>query len=429
MSGIIESVAVVLELFVVLISLSNLFDKKVKFDRYMIVLIIVYLFIFTGINSYSFPAYMAFLAYIAIFIYSLFVYKRNIKVTIVNCLLSFAIISVLQLIFYIPVFYFMGVYEKVVSLEELIVNIASVCTVLLIRNKVKLKVISDFILKKSWIMKILFVSIMLYLFVNIFYMKINLSINNEDFIQIIFFIILFFLAINEWQKAIAEAERKKTQLEMNKLYYDAYDELLTLVRERQHDLKNHISAILGMVYTIDNYDELVRSQKEYCNKVMEKSKETKLLLTAGNPLIAGFLYRKIQEAKEKGIDVEYKVIAGSSDFYIPEYELVEMLGILLDNAIEAEEESEITPKEVRVEIGDRKWQFAFLVENTSRVFSQDEIDKFFQKDFTSKGKGHGIGLTKLKKMVHEMDGDLIVTNSERSGINYLQFGVIINKKE
>ncbi|MBO5055868.1 MAG: GHKL domain-containing protein [Lachnospiraceae bacterium] len=278
-------------------------------------------------------------------------------------------------------------------------------------------------------MKILFVSIMLYLFVNIFYMKINLSINNEDFIQIIFFIILFFLAINEWQKAIAEAERKKTQLEMNKLYYDAYDELLTLVRERQHDLKNHISAILGMVYTIDNYDELVRSQKEYCNKVMEKSKETKLLLTAGNPLIAGFLYRKIQEAKEKGIDVEYKVIAGSSDFYIPEYELVEMLGILLDNAIEAEEESEITPKEVRVEIGDRKWQFAFLVENTSRVFSQDEIDKFFQKDFTSKGKGHGIGLTKLKKMVHEMDGDLIVTNSERSGINYLQFGVIINKKE
>lgn len=296
-------------------------------------------------------------------------------------------------------------------------------------SKIKLKLISDFVQKKSWIIKALFISIMIYLFVNLFYVQMHDTIENTDFIQIIFFLLLFFLTFNEWQKAITEAERKKTQLEMNKLYYDAYDELLTLVRERQHDLKNHISAILGMVYTIDNYDELVRSQKEYCNKVMEKSKETKLLLSAGNPLIAGFLYRKIQEAKEKGIDVEYKVIAGGSDFYIPEYELVEMLGVLLDNAIEAEEESEIMPKQVNVEIADRSWQFAFLVENTSRVFSQDEIDKFFQKDFTSKGKGHGIGLTKLKKMVHEMGGDLIVTNSMIDGMNYLRFGVMINKKE
>lgn len=429
MSGIIESVALVLELFTILLCLANLFGRKMKFNIYTVILIVIYLFIFNCINSYSLPTYIAILAYIGIIIYGLISYKKSIGVTLINFFLAFAIVGVLQLVYYIPVFYILDSFQIVFEIEEILINIASIITMIVLGKKIKLEAVSSFVRKKSWIIKTLFIFIILYLFINIFYMQKNLSINNSDFVQIIFFIVLFFLAINEWQKAIAEAERKKAQLEMNKLYYDAYDELLTLVRERQHDLKNHISAILGMVYTIDNYDDLVRSQKEYCNKVMEKSKETKLLLTAGNPLIAGFLYRKIQEAKEKGIDVEYKVIAGSSDFYIPEYELVEMLGILLDNAIEAEEESEITPKEVRVEIGDRRWQFAFLVENTSRVYSQDEIDKFFQKDFTSKGKGHGIGLTKLKKMVHEMGGDLIVTNSERSGINYLQFGVIINKKE
>lgn len=427
MSGIIESVALVLELLAILICLSNTFGKKMSFNIFTIILVVIDLFIFAGVNMYDFPSYIAFLAYVAIFVYALFRYRKSIKVTLINCLLSLAVISVLQLIFYVPAFYILK--DNIIGLRGLFINIVSIFAIIFMNSKIKLKLISDFVQKKSWIIKALFISIMIYLFVNLFYVQMHDTIENTDFIQIIFFLLLFFLTFNEWQKAITEAERKKTQLEMNKLYYDAYDELLTLVRERQHDLKNHISAILGMVYTIDNYDELVRSQKEYCNKVMEKSKETKLLLSAGNPLIAGFLYRKIQEAKEKGIDVEYKVIAGGSDFYIPEYELVEMLGVLLDNAIEAEEESEITPKQVNVEIADRSWQFAFLVENTSRVFSQDEIDKFFQKDFTSKGKGHGIGLTKLKKMVHEIGGDLIVTNSMIDGMNYLRFGVMINKKE
>ena len=106
----------------------------------------------------------------------------------------------------------------------------------------------------------------------------NNVIENSDVIQIVFFVILFFLIINEWQKAIEDAERKRTQLEMNELYYDAYDELILLIRERQHDMKNHINAILGMIHTIDNYEDLVESQKQYCNDVVEKSKETKLLL-------------------------------------------------------------------------------------------------------------------------------------------------------
>ena len=66
-------------------------------------------------------------------------------------------------------------------------------------------------------MKTLFIFIFIYVFANMFYMKVNENIENTDYIQIIFFIALFLLAINEWQKAIVDAERKKTQLEMNKL--------------------------------------------------------------------------------------------------------------------------------------------------------------------------------------------------------------------
>ena len=205
----------------------------------------------------------------------------------------------LQLTYSIPVYYLYDIENAINGLYSLIVNVAIIITITFVVKKLRFKKISDFLQRRSWIIKILFTFIILYLFANLFYVQVYDVIENADFIQILFFVVLFFLAINEWQKAIVDAERKKTQLEMNKLYYDAYDELLLLIRERQHDMKNHINAILGMIYTIDNYEDLVKSQRKYCDDIVEKNKETKLLLAISNPLIAGFLYRKFQEAQNQ----------------------------------------------------------------------------------------------------------------------------------
>ena len=105
MLGVIESVALVLELAIVLISLSYLFGKRIKMDIYVIALVVIYLFIFLEINSGELPTYVALLTYVAIFVYSLFRYKKSIIVTLINCILAFAIVSLLQLIFCIPIYY------------------------------------------------------------------------------------------------------------------------------------------------------------------------------------------------------------------------------------------------------------------------------------------------------------------------------------
>ena len=307
MLGVIESVALVLELAIVLISLSYLFGKRIKMDIYVIALVVIYLFIFLEINSGELPTYVALLTYVAIFVYSLFRYKKSIIVTLINCILAFAIVSLLQLIFCIPIYYLYDREAGMAGLNSLLVNAISVGVIILVGKKVKLKQISDFIQHSRWILKVSLIFITLYLFVNIFYMQMHKTIDSLDYIQMIVFMALFFLAVNEWQKAIVDAERKKTQLEMNRLYYDAYDELLLLIRERQHDMKNHINAILGMIYTIDNYEDLVESQRKYCDDIVEKNKETKLLLSISNPLIAGFLYRKFQEAQKQKILIESTV--------------------------------------------------------------------------------------------------------------------------
>lgn len=429
MLEVVEIIALVFEVFVALIVLSNLFGKHVRISVYTGLLVIVYLFIFLAINLEDLPTYMAVLAHVAIFVYSIFEYKKSIRVSLINFLLTFVIIGVLQLVLCIPVYYLYDRINSISGLNSLLVNGASLLIVIVVNNKVRLKEVSEFIQRKSWIMKTLFIFIFIYVFANMFYMKVNENIENTDYIQIIFFIALFLLAINEWQKAIVDAERKKTQLEMNKLYYDAYDELLLLIRERQHDMKNHINAILGMIYTIDNYEDLVESQRKYCDDIVEKNKETKLLLSISNPLIAGFLYRKFQEAQKQKILIECKVASKDDNYGIPEYELIEMMGILLDNAMEALNEKEETERNIFVEIEDREDNLQIMVANKSRYYDPEEICRFFQKDYSSKGKGHGIGLTKLKRIVQEKDGDIMVTNEKRNESNYLQFCLIFPKKK
>ena len=62
MLGVVESVALVLELAIVLVCLSNLFDKHIKADIYTILLVVVYLFIFSVTKRGDLPAYIAIIA-------------------------------------------------------------------------------------------------------------------------------------------------------------------------------------------------------------------------------------------------------------------------------------------------------------------------------------------------------------------------------
>ncbi|MCM1262400.1 MAG: GHKL domain-containing protein [Butyrivibrio sp.] len=266
---------------------------------------------------------------------------------------------------------------------------------------------------------------------NFYKMKGEGAILKELYIQMVYFILIFLFIIYEWQKSRVEAEKRKAQLEMNNLYYGAYDNLIMLVRERQHDMKNHINAILSMIYTTDNYEELAEKQQEYCGYVIEQNEKTKLVLASGNPLIAGFMYSKIQEAEGKRIEVEYEIEIKKESLTIPEYELVEMLGILTDNAIEAlnnfDTEDGGIIRKIFFSIKDVEEYIELVVANASAYYEEDMTERFFENGYSSKGKGRGIGLSKLKRLVHEKNGNIIVSNEKRGGENYLAFTVLIPK--
>lgn len=429
-----RNISVLLEVTAFLYCLAKCFGHKLRFNIYVVILEMIAMFLATAISDYGFPTYFMSIYYISLFLYALAYYGEGVKRALINIFLTFAIIFIIQLIAFFPLYYllFNGYEQR--PINELFINILCAITIVLISYKISFKKISDFFWKRNKLVTAIPVLILLIIGINIYKMKYILSgIPGDAYIQLVFFGFILAFVIYEWQKSRIDAEKKKTQLDMNALYYDAYDQLIMLIRERQHDMKNHINTIMSMIYTIEDYDELVAKQMEYCNQVMERNDKTRLVLAVGNPLISGFLYSNIQETEKNKIELEYHIDINKTTIVIPEYELIEMASVLVDNAIEAlcsenEKSEEVQIKKIYVSMKETEEKLELIVANTSDYLEEDITKYFFEAGYSSKGNGRGIGLSKLKRMVHEKMGDIIVSNENYDDSNYLQFNIIIPAK-
>lgn len=59
-----------------------------------------------------------------------------------------------------------------------------------------------------------------------------------------------------------------------------------------------------MNMSVDNYDELVLLQREYSDKILKDNEDSKILNFINSPILSGFVYLKVDKARELGIDVE-----------------------------------------------------------------------------------------------------------------------------
>ena len=206
-----------------------------------------------------------------------------------------------------------------------------------------------------------------------------------------------------WQKGRTEIGIKNREMQLQKTYESSYRDLVQSVRMRQHEFDNHLVALCGVYKTADTVEELIRRQSLYRGE-LEKHNRYNRLLSLQSPVLAGFLYSKFDRAETIGCRVSYSVkTAGEDQHRIPEYHVIELLGILAE-----------TEKEIRI-----------IVRNTSDYVPQGDIVKFTKSGYSSKGAGRGLGLASLALIVNQYDGELKVCNEEWDMMNWLVFQIEI----
>lgn len=221
-------------------------------------------------------------------------------------------------------------------------------------------------------------------------------------------------------------QEKQAELEAYKTYSAAFSDLITQIRARQHEFDNHISALCNLHYICKDYDELVQEQSKYAKDVISNNRFHKLLVS-GNPVIAGFLYGKLSSIQEQGIEVTYTFHISEFTSKIPVYLVVELVGNLLKNAVEAVKTQQVE-KQIHLSCTENENEFCLGVRNRSEKIPLDEIGRFFEKGYSSKGSGRGLGLYNVKEICEKYGVDIVCDNTEIDDKNWFLIELHIKKQ-
>lgn len=239
---------------------------------------------------------------------------------------------------------------------------------------------------------------------------------------IIFSVIIFGLL--DWGQNYAALKKNEQELKIYKLYIKPLEELTKDIRARQHEFDNHMNAILNMHVTIDNYQELVRAQSAYGRGIYsDKSRYDLSFLRISDKILAGFLYSKIIAAPDY-IDIDIQVLSQEIVTSVSEHFLVEIIGVLTDNAFEA-----ATPALNKVEmvLDAKDDKLIFMIKNQVENLTMGDIVHFFEKGYTTKKnrEDRGLGLYQANKIAIIHNGEITVELLEHDGPQEICFRVEI----
>ncbi len=228
-------------------------------------------------------------------------------------------------------------------------------------------------------------------------------------------LIYFFISIYGLSRT-SKLEDTIQSLEEERLYNKTLNILYDNIRGFKHDFGNIVQSIGGYIST-NNMDGL----KDYYNDLMKDCRKSNNLSILNpellqNPAVYSLITSKYHKADDMGISMEIEVFSDLANVNMRTYELTRVLGILLDNAIEASNKCN-DMKKINLTIR-KELKLNRQLITISNTYTNKDVnpDKIFEKGYTSKndsdGKSHGLGLWEVRKVLNKNNNlNLFTTKS------------------
>lgn len=221
-------------------------------------------------------------------------------------------------------------------------------------------------------------------------------------------------------KQLLQIKQKQKANEIYMEYNPILENLLSDVRAKQHDIKNQLNAIYGIAEKSRDNELL-----DYLNSIIEgyQLHSDDILLNTGNNVISAILYSKKIKAKQNDIEFNYNCYSPFPKYPIEDYEFVDILGNLLDNAIESATNYKNSPKkEVEVNLFMENDNTIIEVKNTSLPVKFETLNQVFEKGYSTKGNNRGFGLYNVNKIVKSYNGNIQISYEEEQICFKILFG-------
>lgn len=205
---------------------------------------------------------------------------------------------------------------------------------------------------------------------------------------------------------------KDTELELEntKLHNQALSTINENIRGFKHDMGNMVQSINGYL-AVGN----IEGVKDYCKNLLHGFNDINLLSILSpkiinDPAIYGIVVSKMLYARENNLTLSLDIGLDVSQINFPSFELSRIIGILLDNAIEASLES--NDKKLKLEMyhdENRKYD-VIIIGNSVKDANSLNIIKMFEKNYSTKENPSGFGLYEVLKFFKKNNKGDIVPN-------------------
>lgn len=243
-------------------------------------------------------------------------------------------------------------------------------------------------------------------------------------IQLIFFWILYF-SINRREKQRIHNELVENRLSNLKEYTDHLEQEQRKLRKFKHDYQNMLLSLEENLRSSDSQDakDYLQTFKQYSDNYISESGLWMFndFDNVKTPYLKSILINKTSQATEQGIDVHFECRYDVDQIAMEPYDLVRIVGIVYDNAIEAVRNLDKSHQKINVMVYRTKGQTEITIANPMQT--AENLTHLKKEGVTTK-KGHsGFGLANIEEISANYS-NVLVNYREVKGWFTIQFTIM-----
>ena len=406
-------------------SILNIYSNKKNKLTYILIMSIISI-----INLFFIPnPFNIFVNYTVMFFIIKFIFKINNLKNLLGIVLSaliFALIGILILNPYITILDITSdevLYTPIYKIGYLLLTyiLLFIVSFIIKYRKLNLEILEDLDNKNKYIIiaNLAFglVTLLIQAIITFYYTdKLPVIITFLSFLSLLAYFCISIYSFTRIMKLTLTTRKLQSAEEYNNTLRILHDN----VRGFKHDFDNIVTTIGGFIRT----DDMEGLKKYYLQLEDDCQRVNNLYIlnpeVVNNDGIYNLLTKKYYEADSKDIKVNITFLLDLSKLNMKIYEFARILGILLDNAIEASSVCKEKLINITFREDSRNSRQLIIIENTYKNKDVD-TEKIFEKGVSGKEEHSGLGLWEVRKIVKKNKNiNLFTTKNEKFFIQQLE---------
>jgi sensor histidine kinase regulating citrate/malate metabolism len=246
-----------------------------------------------------------------------------------------------------------------------------------------------------------------------FYLQGSVPTLNHNFIVYSILLVILaavLLSLTLTQKLLFIAKQERL-FELQQYHIEQLQEMNQIIKTQRHDFVNHFQTVYGLIQ-LGEVEEAQSFIRELYIEVQISGEVLRLAI----PELSALLLVKTGVATSRNISFKIEVRSDLSKINVRPFDLVAIIGNLINNALEAVENLPVTERKVQFQVFENTGSFIMQTRNPGFI-PRELRTMIFTPGFSTKSnsKDRGLGLASIKHLVESYKGFVVVSSHLNKG--------------